>query len=43
MKLTKALSREKKYNKRKNGMRVSGKSIFVIVEAQVKKAGKEKI
>jgi hypothetical protein len=38
MKLDKALRREKKQNKSKNGMQVSNKSIFTIVETQVKRA-----
>lgn len=38
MKLDKAKSRDKKRNKKKNGMRISGKSIFTIVETQVKKS-----
>lgn len=40
MKLSKALQRERKQNKRKNGMQVSNKSIFTIVETQVKRAKK---
>jgi hypothetical protein len=38
MKLEKAFRREKKQSKNKNGMQVSNKSIFTIVETQVKKA-----
>jgi hypothetical protein len=38
VKLTKALRREKKQSKNKNGMQVSNKSIFTIVETQVKRA-----
>jgi hypothetical protein len=38
--LTKAEKRENKHTKKKNGMRVSNKSIFVIEEVKVKK-GKE--
>jgi isopropylmalate/homocitrate/citramalate synthase len=38
MKLDKALRREKKQNKSKNGMQVSNKSIFTIVETQVNRA-----
>lgn len=39
MKLDKASKRDKKNFKRKNGMRVSGKSVFVIQATQIKKAG----
>jgi hypothetical protein len=38
MKLDKSLRREKKQNKSKNGMQVSNRSIFVIVETQVKRS-----
>jgi hypothetical protein len=42
MKLEKALKRDKQYFKKKNGMRISGKSIFVIVETLAKKGKKGK-
>lgn len=38
MKISKADGRDRKRNRRKNGMRVTGKSIFTIVGAQVKRA-----
>lgn len=38
MKLDKANKRDKKIQKKKNGMRVSGKSVFVIQEIVQKKA-----
>lgn len=34
--------RDKKFHNRKHGMRVSGKSVFVVVGTKVKKAGKVK-
>lgn len=37
MKINKANSRDKKMFRKKNGMRVVGKSVFVIVAVQVKK------
>jgi len=40
MKLTKAEGRDKKRHKKKHGMRVRGRSIFTVVEAQVKRAKK---
>ena len=40
MKIDKAEKRDKKRNKKKSGMRISGKSVFVIVEVQVKKGKK---
>ena len=42
MKEDKFERRNKKRNKRKYGMRVTGKSIFVVVEVTVKKAKKTK-
>lgn len=41
MKLDKASKRDKKRNKRKNGMIVTGKSVFIIQNVLVKK-GKKK-
>lgn len=38
MKLDKANKRDKKRNKKKNGMRVSGKSVFLLQEIIKKKA-----
>lgn len=38
MRLEKAEKRDKKRNKRRHGMRVTGKSIFTIVGAQVHRA-----
>ena len=35
--LRRAEQRERKQSKRKHGMRISGRSIFTIVEVQVKK------
>ncbi len=40
MKVTKADNRDKKRNKRRHGMRVSGKSIFILEEQKVKKVRK---
>jgi hypothetical protein len=40
MKIEKSKNRDKKRNKRINGMKIDNKSIFVIVRVQVKK-GKE--
>lgn len=37
MKLNKAEKRDNKRNKRKNGMRVSGKSVFTVQATLVKK------
>jgi len=37
MKLDKAKKRDKKFNKRKHGMRVSGKSVSVLGQAQAKR------
>lgn len=42
MKISKAEGRDKKRNKKKYGMRVRGRSIFVVVEAQVKRAKRTK-
>jgi len=41
MKLNKANSRDKKINRKKNGMRISGKSLFVIQAVLVKKGKKD--
>lgn len=41
MKLQKSDNRDKKRNKKINGMRISGKSIFVVMEVIVKKAKKD--
>ena len=38
MKLEKAENRDNQYHKKKNGMRITNKSIFVILEIQVKKS-----
>ena len=35
--------RARKYNKKKNGMKISGRSVFTIVEEQVKRARREKV
>ena len=40
--LQRAEQRERKQSKRKNGMRISGRSIFTIVEVQVKKGQEAK-
>jgi len=40
MKIDKANGRDKKRNKRINGMRISGKSVFLTVEILVNKAKK---
>jgi hypothetical protein len=40
MKIDKAEKRDKKRNKRKNGQRTDGRSVFVIVEIQRKRAEK---
>ena len=40
MKLTKANKRDKARHKKKNGMRVSGKSVILIQEIQIKRAQK---
>lgn len=40
MKISKATKRDKKNFKRKNGMRTSGRSVFIIQATQIKKAGK---
>ena len=42
MKLQKSDNRDKKRNKRIHGMRISGKSIFVVMEVIVKKGKKSK-
>ena len=42
MKLEKAEKRDKKQNKRKNGMRKDSRSVFVIVQVQRKRAEKVK-
>jgi hypothetical protein len=42
MKLDKANKRDKKNFKRKNGMRVSGKSVFIIQNTQISKSKKIK-
>jgi hypothetical protein len=42
MKIEKALKRDKKFHKNKHGMRVGGRSVFVIVEVLMKKAKKKK-
>ena len=41
MKLDKANKRDKKRNKRKNGMRIDGKSVFVIIQSQIKRSQKK--
>jgi hypothetical protein len=41
MKLEKATKRDNKRNKRKNGMQISGRSVFVIRDTLIKK-GKKK-
>lgn len=38
MKLDKAKKRDKKRNKRRHGMRVSGKTLFIIQQSQIKRA-----
>jgi hypothetical protein len=38
MKLDKASKRDKKRNKRKNGMQTDGKSVFVIQKIQIEKS-----
>lgn len=40
MKLDKANKRDKKRNKRKNGMRTDGKSVFIIQSAIIKRGQK---
>lgn len=42
MKLDKAQRRDKKYRKSRYGMRISGKSVFVIVEAMVNRSEESK-
>jgi len=42
MKLDKAVTRDRKHNKKKNGMRVDGKSVFILEEQKKKKAEKQK-
>lgn len=37
MKIQKALKREKKIWKKKHGMRIVGKSVFLLVECQIKR------
>jgi len=41
MKINKALKRDKKRNKRKNGMRIDGKSVFVIIQSQINRSQKK--
>jgi hypothetical protein len=41
MNLNKASKRDNKRNKRRNGMQISGKSIFVIQETLIKKGNKK--
>jgi hypothetical protein len=42
MKLENAINRDRKRNKNKNGMRISGRSIFLLEEQKQKKAEKNK-
>jgi hypothetical protein len=42
MKLNKASKRDKKRNKRKNGMVTDGKSVFIIQQVQIKKSEEKK-
>lgn len=42
MKLDKANKRDKKIQRKKHGMKVSGKSVFVLVHSQMKKAKERK-
>jgi hypothetical protein len=42
MNINKAIKRDNKRNKKKNGMRISGRSVFVIQDIQIKKARKIK-
>ena len=42
MKITKANKRDKAQFKRKNGMRVTGKGVFIIQQAQINRANKIK-
>jgi hypothetical protein len=42
MKTNKANNRDKKRNRRKYGMRVSGRSVFLSVEIKIKKGKKAK-
>lgn len=42
MKISKAEKRDKKVFKKKHGMRVTGKSVFVILEVLIKKGKKAK-
>lgn len=42
MKIDKANRRDKKYRKSRYGMRISGKSVFVIVEAMVQRSEESK-
>ena len=42
MKLNKALRREKRWKKKKDGMRVDSRSVFTIQEEQKKRADKVK-
>lgn len=42
MKLDKAINRDRKHHKDKNGMQVDGKSIFLLEEQKKKKADKLK-
>ena len=42
MKLSKALRRERRWKKRKDGMKVDGRSVFIIQEEQKKRADRIK-
>ena len=42
MKLNKAKRRDRKYHKKKNGMKVDNRNIFILEEMKKKKADKEK-
>jgi hypothetical protein len=42
MKLTKAETRERKQNKKKSGMQVDNKGIFLLEEQKLKRANKNK-
>jgi hypothetical protein len=42
MKLNKAIKRDNKRNKKKHGMRIDGKSVFLTINIQVEKAKKIK-
>jgi len=41
MKLDKASKRDKKRNKRKNGMVITGRSVFTIIQSQIKRSQKK--